>query len=655
MAVADDIKRVFREFRRYTGDGLPGAPVNAPLPIGDPQSGVHSPKKADIRQAFVGLADRLETGIETVEGAIPAIEQARDAAIADVGVSRDAAMAVVGASTEAAENARDLAIQAADLAAVVGAGDVPTYATRALAAASNIPAARTYLLTGGYAAPGDGGSALYKRLQAEPSPVESWHFQSADGAWWELAESRIDVKMLGAVADGATPAAAFLNAAIARGGEVIIPPGTYILEAPLTPPSNTVIRALGRVVLKAQDGSAAAPLLLHATEKNNITVIGIEFDGNMPNIGHFNAAAQTYRCERVVFERCRFVNVKGIAFYNGDSKQCGIRYCSFENCGTYNRTTGNLADRRQAFASSFGNRSLPQGGGNFALFSTFKDVGLDCISFASGDDDGLIQGNRIRDNDAGSIYVSNSTRMRILDNNITNGANGGNAIDTNSPSDTVISGNVCVGNGAAGILVGANAKRVTVTGNVCKSNWQSKSSSHRGGITFHAPAGSEMSEVIVSGNVCDDDQGAATTQNYAIGVVAGGTYRNVRIAKDNVLTWRTAAGAVDHSGTFQTPGLGVQPYPMFWNLNDQAEIILCPDSVRGKLTLYQVNGNYHAEILLRTGAAPVELIDPSTQWEVADTGTTNVVYRDAGTGTIRLKNRTGLTRGYMVSFDGTTA
>jgi hypothetical protein len=654
MAVADDIKRTFREFRRYTGDGLPGAPTNAPLPVGDPQSGVHSPKKADIRQTFVGLADRLETGLGTVEAAIPAIEAARDAAVVTVEETRDVALAEIATSTAAAEDARDLAIQAADQAAVVGAGDVPTYPTRALASASNIPAARTYLFTGGYAAPGDGGGALYKRLQAEPSPVEAWHFQSADGAWWELAESPINVKMMGAVADGVAPAAA-INAALARGGEIIIPAGTYILDAPLTPPSNTVIRAVGRVVLKAADGSTGNPLLLGATDKNDITVIGIEFDGNMANITHFNALIQTYRCERVVLDRCRLVNARGIAWYNGDGKQCGPRYCSFENCGTLNRTTGNLADRRQAFASSFGNRSLPQGGGNFALFNAFKDVGLDCISFGSGDDDGLIQGNRIRDNDAGSIYVSNSARMRILDNNITNGVNGGNAIDTNSPSDTVISGNVCVGNGAAGILVGANAKRVTVTGNVCKNNWQSRSSTHRGGITFHAPAGATTSEVILAGNVCDDDQGARTSQNYAIGVVAGGTYRNVRIAKDNVLIGRTDAGAIELSGVFQTAGLGVQPYPMNLTLTDQAEIVLTPDSVRGKLTLYQINGNHYAEILLRNGQAPVELLDPSNQWEVADTGATNAVYRDAATGTVRLKNRTGLTRAYMVSFDGTTA
>lgn len=45
------INRVYREFKRYTGDGLPGEPTNAPLPIGDPSTHVHNANKAEIRAA----------------------------------------------------------------------------------------------------------------------------------------------------------------------------------------------------------------------------------------------------------------------------------------------------------------------------------------------------------------------------------------------------------------------------------------------------------------------------------------------------------------------------------------------------------------------------------------------------------------------------
>jgi hypothetical protein len=55
MTVLDTINRVFREFKRYTGDGLAGEPTGAALPIGDPQSGPYSPKKSELRAAFIEI------------------------------------------------------------------------------------------------------------------------------------------------------------------------------------------------------------------------------------------------------------------------------------------------------------------------------------------------------------------------------------------------------------------------------------------------------------------------------------------------------------------------------------------------------------------------------------------------------------------------
>lgn len=47
--------RVLRDFERYTGDGLPNAPTGKPLPQGDPASGVHNPRKAELRELINGL------------------------------------------------------------------------------------------------------------------------------------------------------------------------------------------------------------------------------------------------------------------------------------------------------------------------------------------------------------------------------------------------------------------------------------------------------------------------------------------------------------------------------------------------------------------------------------------------------------------------
>lgn len=52
--------RVFRDFERYTGDGRPNEPTGAPLPVGDPRSGIHQPKRREIRQAFTAVFEAAE-------------------------------------------------------------------------------------------------------------------------------------------------------------------------------------------------------------------------------------------------------------------------------------------------------------------------------------------------------------------------------------------------------------------------------------------------------------------------------------------------------------------------------------------------------------------------------------------------------------------
>lgn len=48
--MAKSAAEVFRDFVRFTGDGLPYEPTGAPLPTGDPSSGLHLPSKFDIRE-----------------------------------------------------------------------------------------------------------------------------------------------------------------------------------------------------------------------------------------------------------------------------------------------------------------------------------------------------------------------------------------------------------------------------------------------------------------------------------------------------------------------------------------------------------------------------------------------------------------------------
>lgn len=72
-----------------------------------------------------------------------------------------------------------------------------TFESRIAAARAAIPQGDLSLQVRGFAHPGDGGGAVYRRLGA--APQHRGAFQSADGAWWEIAETSLTPAMLGAI------------------------------------------------------------------------------------------------------------------------------------------------------------------------------------------------------------------------------------------------------------------------------------------------------------------------------------------------------------------------------------------------------------------------------------------------------------------------
>src|SRR5690606_16326589 len=94
------------------------------------------------------------------------------------------------------EAARDIAAGYASDA--VSQGNVPIYATVTGMASIKVPVGINALRVNGYSSAGDGGAALYKKVDDEPG--HAGKFQSADGAWWELAEQIPNVCMFGAQA-----------------------------------------------------------------------------------------------------------------------------------------------------------------------------------------------------------------------------------------------------------------------------------------------------------------------------------------------------------------------------------------------------------------------------------------------------------------------
>lgn len=123
------------------------------------------------------------------------------------------------------------------------------YATKALAQAARLPASITLLRTGGGVSAGDGGAALYARVDAEPSHsgklrsldrfLSDGEVDQDDGGWWEIAETQLSPEMFGAVGDGATDDASALSDALTVQRPVVGKKGATYLIASATSLTNS--------------------------------------------------------------------------------------------------------------------------------------------------------------------------------------------------------------------------------------------------------------------------------------------------------------------------------------------------------------------------------------------------------------------------------
>ncbi len=90
------------------------------------------------------------------------------------------------------------AAEAAAAAALAAANAGFVFDNEADFVAASIPVILNFVQTAGYFTPGDGGAHIKIRIST-PSPVEAWHKQSFDGAWWQIAPTqRLTVEAFGA-------------------------------------------------------------------------------------------------------------------------------------------------------------------------------------------------------------------------------------------------------------------------------------------------------------------------------------------------------------------------------------------------------------------------------------------------------------------------
>lgn len=108
------------------------------------------------------------------------------------------------------------------------------YKSRAAAMLSAIDSYVRIVWTGGYDLPGDGGFALHK--EAETEPTHNGKFQSTDGRWWELVEAQPNLKQFGGKGDyntvtgtGSSNNTALTNA-LSYSAELFVPSGDYLFS-----------------------------------------------------------------------------------------------------------------------------------------------------------------------------------------------------------------------------------------------------------------------------------------------------------------------------------------------------------------------------------------------------------------------------------------
>ena len=157
--------------------------------------------------------------------------------------------------------------------------------TKAALEAANITVGINLVRIAGYTSFGDGGAASYNRVGSEPS--HAGKIQSADGAWWELAETIPTPQMFGAVADGSTNATTAIQAAIdyaeslvsafTRGATVSFPPGGYFVSATLTINSPQItLQGYGQATMFIRTGDYGNFLTVVSSDPDNQKIIGVQ-------------------------------------------------------------------------------------------------------------------------------------------------------------------------------------------------------------------------------------------------------------------------------------------------------------------------------------------------------------------------------------------
>lgn len=272
------------------------------------------------------------------------------------------------------------------------AGAFQFFATVAQFTSASIGAGIGFAIVAGYYAAGDGGFDQWSKLDSAPSPVELWHKQSADGAYWIYTPINfVKLRSLGAKGNLSTNTTPYLQAAIdfAAGRWIYASFGQYRYNGPVI--STAILNLFG-------DGDGSGPGLVSNT--NCTQFMSYYSSGNLIDITSY------YRCRITGIQfntdpasRPRTsgaaISITGpVGHVNANSEVTHCGFTSQYDCVSLDRTaypkvTDNYADTfGRSFVHIFTTVAIEGGGGtierNYVFGTSGSTTQLACISGETG-------------------------------------------------------------------------------------------------------------------------------------------------------------------------------------------------------------------------------------------------------------------------------
>lgn len=247
-------------------------------------------------------------------------------------------------------------------------GISPIYTTiGSLQASTRTAATNAVLYVRGYTAPNDGGQGhfLYRASDTTTADNGGTIIVDAIGNRWyrDTQSGPYSAKWFGAKGDSTTPDSTTLNLAIsglvaAGGGQLYIPTGFYILDAPLqVKPTFQPISFVGdgRYATQLVPVSGVSAILVDSPEPTSFVSMGISYATAASGTIGLSLACTSGTTNAQSFIRdCLFQNcATGIKQFN--AQQMTVDNCSFVNCGInsiYIQDTGNVAQGNNEISNS---------------------------------------------------------------------------------------------------------------------------------------------------------------------------------------------------------------------------------------------------------------------------------------------------------------